>query len=69
MSNDVMKNTAGLCPYCHASNFGPGETVRNETVNQCLSCSRYSMLRSTGTRYPLQDPSDKNSDPLLRAVR
>ncbi len=69
MSNQVTKNGVGRCPYCQNHLFSDAEKVRNETISQCLGCAAYSMVRVTGTRYPLQDPSDKNSDPLLRAVR
>lgn len=68
MYNEARKNPKGNCPYCHGDDYDSTLDVEihpNMTKKGCNGCKFSSVRHANGAQYPLQDPTDPNSDPVL----
>lgn len=68
MYNQARKNPKGNCPYCGGDNFDANDETEihpNMTRQKCSGCANHSVHHANGAQYPLQVPSDPNSDPVL----
>ena len=66
----TTKNLTGGCPECGASSTTIGESLHPTKKPQtCDICSANSMRHANGSSYPLVDPTDARSQPVISAPR
>lgn len=71
MSKQITKNPKGHCPYCLDGNSETDVHIEalphpQKEILFCVPCDKYfSLVVHRGITYPLVDPSDPKSSPVV----